>query len=40
MIEQLCEDVPVDTDAMLRANLSYVARYLDLGAAAESSGEY
>ena len=31
MIQQLCDDVPIDTDAILRANRSYIDRYLQLG---------
>ena len=28
---QLCDDVPIDPDAMLRANRSYIEHYLALG---------
>ena len=31
MIRQLYEEVPVDADAMLRANRAYVASYIALG---------
>ena len=31
MVVQLCEEVPVDPDAMLRANRAYVASYIALG---------
>ena len=32
MIQQLCDDVPINTDAILRANQRYLAHYLALGA--------
>ena len=31
MIQQLCDDVHIDTDAMLRSNRAYINRYLQLG---------
>ena len=39
MILQLCEDVPVSADNMLRANRRYIAQYLALGAE-ESSDSF
>ena len=37
MIQQLCDDVPINTDNILRANRSYVAHYLALGAEQSSA---
>ena len=31
MIEKLCEDVPINTDNILRSNRAYVNHYLALG---------
>ena len=39
MVLQLCEDVPVNADNMLRANRRYIAQYLALGAE-ESSDSF
>ena len=40
MIRQLYEDVPINTEAILRANRRYLAQYLALGAAQESSDSF
>ena len=32
MIQQLCDDVPINTDSILRSNRAYIERYLALGA--------
>ena len=32
MIQQLCDDVPIDVEAILRANHGYLAHYRALGA--------
>ena len=40
MVKQLYEDVPVNTDAMLRANQRYIAQYLALGSASQSSESF
>ena len=31
MIQQLCDDVPINPDAILRANRAYIAYYRALG---------
>ena len=38
MIEQLCEDVPINVDNILRANRDYVDHYLALGDEQSSDG--
>ena len=40
MVKQLYEDVPVNTDAILRANQGYIAKYLALGSASQSSESF
>ena len=38
MIEKLCEDVPINTDNILRSNRAYVNHYLALGEEQSSDG--
>ena len=40
MIQQLCDDVCINTDAILRANRRYIAEYLALAADQSSSASF
>ena len=40
MIEKLYSEVPIDTEAMLRANRSHIAHYLALGDEQDPSSSF
>ena len=40
MIRQLCDDIPINTDAILRANQPYLAKHLAMASEQESSDSF